>query len=207
MFSRFARSRSACAAALSFGTFSAAISDGTHPGVMCAPSTTEKVADLEARLVTLEAMFSERKNTKKVTGPLVVQPFSAPLNDIVWEVPGSKSITNRALILAALRPGTTHLSGMHTLIALPTCKRTTCAPKGVLHSDDTRHMRNALTAMGIEIEDTGPTSLRVNGGLNKLRTPTEPIFIGNSGTSVRFLAAFAALVPGEVTLVGYAVRS
>lgn len=46
-------------------------------------------------------------------------------------------------------------------------------------------MRNALTAMGIEIEETGPTSLKVKGGLDKLRTPDKDIFIGNSGTSVR----------------------
>jgi 3-phosphoshikimate 1-carboxyvinyltransferase len=63
-------------------------------------------------------------------------------------------------------------------------------------------MRNALMACGIEIEDTGPTSLVVRGGIDKLKTPVGDIFIGNSGTSVRFLAAFAALVPGQVTFVG-----
>jgi 3-phosphoshikimate 1-carboxyvinyltransferase len=63
-------------------------------------------------------------------------------------------------------------------------------------------MRNALSACGIEIEDTGPTSLVVHGGIEKLKTPEGDIFIGNSGTSVRFLAAFAALVPGQVTFVG-----
>jgi len=112
-----------------------------------------------------------------------VEPVNGSLGEVTWRVPGSKSITNRALILAALRNGVTEL-------------------KAVLHSDDTRHMRNALGALGIQIEETGPTSLRVTGGIDKLKVPAEPLFIGNSGTSVRFLAPFCCLVPGDVTLVG-----
>jgi len=105
------------------------------------------------------------------------------VSELTWDVPGSKSITNRALILGALREGTTELNG-------------------VLHSDDTRHMRNALSEMGIDIEDTSPTSLRIKGGMSRLKAPSSAIFIGNSGTSVRFLAAFAALVDGDVTFFG-----
>jgi 3-phosphoshikimate 1-carboxyvinyltransferase len=110
-------------------------------------------------------------------------PLDQPLKGVTWEIPGSKSITNRALILAALRNGTTVL-------------------KGVLHSDDSRHMRNALVAMGIAIEEVGPTSLKVIGGIQRLRVPEKELFIGNSGTSVRFLCAFCCLVPGDVTMVG-----
>lgn len=120
-------------------------------------------------------------------GPLPIPPLdpekvraAAPF---VWHVPGSKSITNRALVLAALAEGATTLTG-------------------VLHSDDTRHMRNALAALGIVITDVDATTLRVEGGRSRLRAPSEPLFIGNSGTTVRFLAALAALVPGKVTLVG-----
>jgi len=120
-------------------------------------------------------------------GPLEVPPLEAALvsraTPLVWHVPGSKSITNRALPLAALCEGQTVLSG-------------------VLHSDDTLHMRRALEAMGILIEDKGETTLRVSGGRSRLRAPKEPLFIGNSGTTVRFLTALAALVPGPVTLVG-----
>jgi 3-phosphoshikimate 1-carboxyvinyltransferase len=117
--------------------------------------------------------------------PLEVVPLDpkgqpAPL---IWRIPGSKSITNRALPLAALSAGTTELTG-------------------VLHSDDTLHMRRALEALGILIEDVDETTLRVHGGVNRLRAPKEPLFIGNSGTTVRFLTALAALVPGPVTLVG-----
>lgn len=118
-------------------------------------------------------------------GPVEVAPLATEgaQGPFVWNIPGSKSITNRALPLAALSEGETILTG-------------------VLHSDDTLHMRRALEAMGILIEDIDATTLRVVGGRSRLRAPTEPLFIGNSGTTVRFLTALAALVPGPVTLVG-----
>jgi 3-phosphoshikimate 1-carboxyvinyltransferase len=118
-------------------------------------------------------------------GPLSLVPLKVPANiaPFVWHIPGSKSITNRALPLAALSEGTTLL-------------------KGVLHSDDTRHMRNALAQMGIKITDLDATTLEVQGGRSRLHAPEKEIFVGNSGTTVRFLTAFAALVPGKVTLVG-----
>lgn len=118
-------------------------------------------------------------------GPLTIVPLKVPSDALpfVWHVPGSKSITNRALPLAALSEGTTIL-------------------KGVLHSDDTRYMREALAEMGIKITDIDATTLKVEGGRSRLRAPKKELFIGNSGTTVRFLTAFAALVPGKVTLVG-----
>ncbi len=115
-------------------------------------------------------------------GPLHIPKLTRP-PERIWRVPGSKSITNRALVLAALAEGESTLSG-------------------VLHSDDTRHMRSALSALGIVIEDLGPTTLLVRGGRDQLRAPKEPLFVGNSGTTVRFLAALACLVPGPVALVG-----
>jgi 3-phosphoshikimate 1-carboxyvinyltransferase len=115
-------------------------------------------------------------------GPLEL-PRLARAPELVWSVPGSKSITNRALLLAALAEGTTRL-------------------EGVLVSDDTRHMRAALEALGISVRDAGPAALEVSGGRGRLKAPEQPLFIGNSGTAVRFLAALAALVPGSVTLVG-----
>lgn len=118
-------------------------------------------------------------------GPLALTPLrlSPNLGPLTWEIPGSKSITNRALLLAALCEGTTIL-------------------RGVLHSDDTRYMREALTQLGIIISDIDATTLKVEGGQSRLKEPEGELFIGNSGTTVRFLTAFAALVPGKVTLVG-----
>jgi 3-phosphoshikimate 1-carboxyvinyltransferase len=114
--------------------------------------------------------------------PLVIPRLPGPVQ-ATWAVPGSKSITNRALVLAALADGETRLMG-------------------ALESDDTRHMRAALSRMGIAIEDAGPDTLVVRGGRARLHAPDGPLFVGNSGTTVRFLAAVAALVDGEVTLVG-----
>ncbi|MCG5053936.1 MAG: 3-phosphoshikimate 1-carboxyvinyltransferase [Myxococcales bacterium] len=116
-----------------------------------------------------------------MSGALPISPL-APGRRWTWPVPGSKSITNRAFVLAALAEGTTRLSG-------------------VLESDDTRYMRLGLEAMGVRVRDDGPI-VQIDGGWTRLRAPREPLFVGNSGTTVRFLAALAALVPGQTTLVG-----
>ncbi|HVJ16344.1 MAG TPA: 3-phosphoshikimate 1-carboxyvinyltransferase [Polyangiaceae bacterium] len=115
-------------------------------------------------------------------GPLEI-PKLAAAPRLTWRIPGSKSITNRALVLAALADGESELTG-------------------VLESDDTRHMRAALEAIGVPVRAIDPTTLHVSGGRSRLRAPDAPLFIGNSGTSVRFLAALAAVVPGRVTLQG-----
>jgi 3-phosphoshikimate 1-carboxyvinyltransferase len=115
-------------------------------------------------------------------GPLRIVPLVAPPSG-EWRVPGSKSITNRALLLAALADGESRL-------------------EGVLQSDDTRHMRSGLEALGIGITEEDATTWIVHGGRSRLRRPERELFVGNSGTTVRFLTALAALVPGPVTLVG-----
>lgn len=115
-------------------------------------------------------------------GPLIVPPLPAAV-DRVWRIPGSKSITNRALVLAALAEGTTRLDG-------------------VLESDDTRYMQEALLELGIEVRKLSATSLEIAGGRRRLQAPKKSLFVGNSGTTVRFLTALACLVEGPVTLVG-----
>jgi 3-phosphoshikimate 1-carboxyvinyltransferase len=115
-------------------------------------------------------------------GPLLIPPLPAPV-DRVWRIPGSKSITNRALVLAALADGTTRL-------------------EGVLESDDTRHMQQALLELGIEVHKLSATSLEIAGGRRRLQAPKKPLFVGNSGTTVRFLTALCCLVDGPVTLIG-----
>jgi 3-phosphoshikimate 1-carboxyvinyltransferase len=114
--------------------------------------------------------------------PLRVPPVTTGQR-LTWRVPGSKSITNRAFPLAALAEGTSVI-------------------ENVLQSDDTRHMRQALTDLGIVIRDGAPDQVIIDGGISRLRASTKPLFIGNSGTTVRFLSALAALVPGTTTLMG-----
>ena len=96
--------------------------------------------------------------------------------------PGSKSITNRALLLAGLAKGTSRLTG-------------------ALKSDDTRYMAEALRAMGVKVEEPDATTFVVTGS-GKLQPPVAPLFLGNAGTATRFLTAAAALVDGKVVVDG-----
>jgi 3-phosphoshikimate 1-carboxyvinyltransferase len=96
--------------------------------------------------------------------------------------PGSKSITNRALLLAGLASGVSRLTG-------------------ALKSDDTRWMAQALGAMGVGVDQPDDETFVVSGR-GRLAAPNEPLFLGNAGTAMRFLTAAAALVEGEVVLDG-----
>ena len=100
-------------------------------------------------------------------------------------LPGSKSISNRTLLLSALAAGTTVLEGL-------------------LDSDDTRVMRNALEALGVRIEMMSRQSARVHGVGSARGFPVKraTIELGNSGTSARSLAAVLALADGHYELRG-----
>lgn len=99
-------------------------------------------------------------------------------------VPGSKSITNRALLLAALADGESHLSGG-------------------LESDDTVVMRAALDAMGIAVEETDDSWI-VRGRGGHFDVPGHALDCGNSGTTVRFLTAALTIAPGPIVVDGNA---
>ncbi|HTM77364.1 MAG TPA: 3-phosphoshikimate 1-carboxyvinyltransferase [Devosia sp.] len=96
--------------------------------------------------------------------------------------PGSKSITNRALLLAALAKGTSRLTG-------------------ALKSKDTVLMAAALRQMGVAIEEPDATSFVVTG-TGRLVAPDAPLFLGNAGTATRFLTAMVATVHGTVIVDG-----
>lgn len=96
--------------------------------------------------------------------------------------PGSKSITNRALLLAALAKGTSRLSG-------------------ALKSKDTALMAAALRQMGVSVEEPGETSFVVTGD-GTLKPPAGPLMLGNAGTATRFLTAAVSLVRGRVVVDG-----
>lgn len=116
-----------------------------------------------------------------VNDTVTVIPPGRPLLGQV-SPPGSKSITNRALLLAALAKGTSRLDG-------------------VLKSDDTRHMSNALRQMGVTVEEPDDTTFVVTSS-GRLQAPDAPLFLGNAGTAVRFLTAAVTTVDGSVTLDG-----
>ncbi len=97
-------------------------------------------------------------------------------------LPGSKSITNRVLLIAALAGGKSHISG-------------------ALKSDDTKYMAQALRQLGVSVEDIGDTDFVVTS-TGTLTPSAEPLFLGNAGTAVRFLTAAAANINGTTVLTG-----
>ena len=110
-----------------------------------------------------------------------------PIKKIDGEInlPGSKSLSNRALLLAALAEGITTITNL-------------------LESDDTRHMLNALHQLGIEYrlsEDKTECTIVGNAGPISCDTPKE-LFLGNAGTAMRPLCAALCLGKGNYTLTG-----
>ena len=112
---------------------------------------------------------------------VTIEPPAGPLRGRV-SPPGSKSITNRALLLAGLARGASRLTG-------------------ALKSDDTRLMADALRAMGVAIDEPDDTSFVVTGD-GRLCAPDGALFLGNAGTATRFLTAAVATVDGTVVVDG-----
>ena len=103
-------------------------------------------------------------------------------------LPGSKSISNRTLLLAALAEGVTDL-------------------RALLDADDTRVMRDALVSLGVGIESLpGNGGIRVTGIGNARAFPVKAadLFLGNAGTAFRSLTAVLALADGHYRLHGVA---
>jgi 3-phosphoshikimate 1-carboxyvinyltransferase len=98
--------------------------------------------------------------------------------------PGSKSITNRAIVCAALAAGDSFL-------------------RGVLNSDDTDVMVDAWRQLGVSVEqDLSACTLKIHGCAGRVPEPVANLFVGNSGTTIRFLTAALAACGGEYVLDG-----
>lgn len=114
---------------------------------------------------------------------MLLTPLQHPVQASVC-VPGSKSLTNRALLLAALADGTTHLTN-------------------ALFSDDSRYFADALLALGFELAlDEARSEMTVTGLGGRIPSSKADLFIGNAGTAARFLSAFLTLGQGVFTLDG-----
>lgn len=112
-----------------------------------------------------------------------VTPVTRPI-DAVVEIPGSKSITNRALLVAALADGDSELTG-------------------ALYSDDTTYMAAALNTLGVTVEsDPSGTRFHVAGGGGTFPVSTADLFVGNAGTAMRFLTAALPLGHGTYRIDG-----
>ncbi|MCA9237215.1 MAG: 3-phosphoshikimate 1-carboxyvinyltransferase [Planctomycetales bacterium] len=114
-----------------------------------------------------------------------IQPVAGPL-DARIRPPGSKSITNRALVCAALAKGRSEL-------------------RGALDSEDTRVMLDSLTRMGLAVETAdNATTLRIEGWGGPPPSAGAELFVANSGTTMRFLTALVSLGSGRFGLDGIA---
>ncbi len=96
--------------------------------------------------------------------------------------PPSKSITHRSVIAAALAEGTSVI-------------------KNVLLSDDTKYTINALQQLGVKIEQN-QTTLTTHGTGGKLTAPKKPLYVGNSGSTLRMITAVASIAKGETIITG-----
>lgn len=114
-------------------------------------------------------------------------PVGGEIRDKEFEVlpPGSKSISNRVLVLSALGEGT-------------------CRIHNLLHSDDTGYMLDSLQKLNAAhiSKENGGDVIVVSGNGGKLHAPEDDLYLGNAGTAARFLSALSCLVEGEVCLNG-----
>lgn len=114
---------------------------------------------------------------------LLVEPITRPFN-VTLAPPGSKSLTNRALVLAALATGP-------------------CELTNVLFADDTLVMLECLGRLGFEVKiDRAAHSVRVAGEAGRIPSAWADLFCGNSGTTIRFLTALCAVGRGRFNLDG-----
>ena len=112
-----------------------------------------------------------------------IQPLQKPIDTTVT-VPGSKSYTNRALLVAALAEGRSRLTG-------------------ALFSDDTHYMCEALHRLGVQIEaDEKGCRFEVVGNGGKIPVDHAELYIGNAGTAARPLVSYLALGKGQFTIDG-----
>lgn len=113
-----------------------------------------------------------------------ITPLAAPPRGVVVRPPGSKSITNRALLVAALAAGETRLHG-------------------ALYSDDTERMSEALAQLGVRMEsDRAAQGFHVIGSEGRFTASRAVLFAGNAGTAARFLVAAACLGRGDFVIDG-----
>ena len=116
---------------------------------------------------------------------LSIEPITRPF-DAVIELPGSKSYSNRALLVAALARGRSEITR-------------------ALFSDDTRYMQRALDALGVRVRaDETSRSFVVDGVDGRFPASEATLEIGNAGTAARFLTAAVALGRGTFVIDGSA---
>ena len=111
-----------------------------------------------------------------------VQPGGSLRGEI--RVPGDKSMSHRSIMLGSLADGVTHV-------------------RGFLNAEDAMSTLEAFRAMGVKIEGPVNGEVTIHGvGKHGLQAPTKPLYLGNSGTSMRLLSGLLAGQPFNSTLTG-----
>ena len=118
--------------------------------------------------------------TKNFPSEIQLPPVTAASGTV--KLPGSKSISNRALMLAALASGTTRLTGL-------------------LRADDTERMLESLAKLGVKVKAEGDTA-EIEGAGGFFPVKSAELFIGNAGTAARTLTAALAFAGGNYRLDG-----
>jgi len=121
------------------------------------------------------------KIAKKQMEQLILPAASHTAGQIT--LPGSKSISNRTLLLAALSNGSTQI-------------------RGCLASDDTDRMLEALQSLGLDVKNMGENNFEMTGNGGSFTVKQSDLFLGNAGTAFRPLTAALALSNGHYTLSG-----
>ncbi len=112
-----------------------------------------------------------------------IEPLRKPI-DATIEIPGSKSYTNRALLVAAMADGVSTLTG-------------------ALFSDDTHYMSASLRKLGVQINaDEKRATFEVHGNGGNIPVSSADLYIGNSGTTSRSLTAYVSLGHGKFVIDG-----
>lgn len=114
--------------------------------------------------------------------PLPIRPLVRPV-DATVEIPGSKSYTNRAFLVAAMAEGRSVL-------------------RRALVSEDTERMMDSLQRLGFHVAELGPDTFVVEGLGGKIPAAEAELFVGNAGTATRFLVAFLGLGHGTYVVDG-----
>lgn len=110
-----------------------------------------------------------------------IRPIKSLTGEVI--VPGDKSISHRALMIGALASGTTRIKGLPV-------------------SDDCNYTAQAFREMGIDIKEERGITIVKGKGLHGLKKPADPLYVGNSGTTMRIMAGILAGQDFESTLTG-----
>lgn len=148
---------------------------------MSSPASASIRTTASRRATVARATIEATRGSAVIPGPWPAPRAQHPV-DATVAVPGSKSMTNRALVLAALSAG-------KTVVRRP------------LQSRDTALMVAGLRALGVDVGQVGP-DLTVRGDGPPLPGPSGTIDVGNAGTVARFLPSVAALGSGRIRFDG-----